>query len=748
MVHPPSILIVDDDTAGRETLAALLQVQSYKIMLAANGAECLALAAAAPPDLILLDVMMPGMDGYEVCRRLRVTPGLSEVPIILLTALDDRESRLRGIEAGADDFISKPFDRVELRARVAAIVRLNRYRRLVHERSKFEQMVELAPNGLAVLDADGCILLANPALGRLLGVEHSSLTGTLFQRYMVEPARWDDLAALFDEPAASCRIECELLTQGRPLLPVEINAGAVQWEGARAVQLSMHDISERRRAEQQTRRQVERLDAMRLIDQAIVSSTDLATTLTVILDHALRLLQVDGGAVLLRRPGSAALEYAVVRGFARGQLRQPIVPYGEGAAGLVASQRQIFSLADLRLRPDAQSPLLVELGDYRGVPLKVGGQIEGVLELYHGQPLATDAEWDELLEAMAAQVALAIGHAQLLESMVRANDELAAAYDGTLEGWARALELRDKETEGHAQRVTELTLTLARAMGLAESELVHIRRGALLHDIGKMGIPDAILLKPGALTDAEWVVMKRHPVYAYEMLAPIAYLRPALDIPYYHHERWDGSGYPHGLRGAATPLVARIFAVVDVWDALCHDRPYRQAWSEAQVHAYFRRQAGILFDPQVVEAFVRLREPEARPIQPMVLVVDDEHAALAVLKRALSASCVVFTAASAEEALVILRREPIAVLLTDQRLTGLSGVQLLARASEVSPQTLGLLSSAYLDGDALSLALNLSNVRGFIPKPWALDELCRRVTELAEQYYTAAAPRRPRPEAT
>ncbi len=180
------------------------------------------------------------------------------------------------------------------------------------------------------------------------------------------------------------------------------------------------------------------------------------------------------------------------------------------------------------------------------------------------------------------------------------------AYDETIEGWSHALDLRDKETEGHTQRVTEMALHLARAMGVTDVELVQVRRGALLHDIGKMGIPDPILLKPGPLTDEEWVIMRKHPVYAYELLAPITYLKPALDVPYCHHERWDGSGYPRGLKGEQIPLVARIFAVVDVWDALTFDRPYRPAWPKEKVRRYIMEQTCKHFDPRVVEAFMEL----------------------------------------------------------------------------------------------------------------------------------------------
>jgi putative nucleotidyltransferase with HDIG domain len=180
------------------------------------------------------------------------------------------------------------------------------------------------------------------------------------------------------------------------------------------------------------------------------------------------------------------------------------------------------------------------------------------------------------------------------------------AYDSTLEGWARTLELRDNETEGHSRRVSDLTLKLARMVGVTDEELVHIRRGTLLHDIGKMGIPDEILHKPGPLTPEEWMIMKQHPIFAYQLLKPITYLEKAIEIPYCHHERWDGSGYPRGLQGEQIPLAARIFMVVDVYDALRSDRPYRTAWSEEETRNYIKQNAGTLFDPRIVEQFLKL----------------------------------------------------------------------------------------------------------------------------------------------
>jgi putative nucleotidyltransferase with HDIG domain len=197
--------------------------------------------------------------------------------------------------------------------------------------------------------------------------------------------------------------------------------------------------------------------------------------------------------------------------------------------------------------------------------------------------------------------------------LIQAHEETVRAYDRTIEGWCKALELRDNVTEGHTQRVTELTLMIAKEMGISNEQLVHVRRGALMHDIGKMAIPDSILKKPGSLDDEEWIEMRKHPIYAHEMLSRIAYLAPALEIPYCHHEKWDGSGYPRGIAGEEIPLAARIFAIADVWDALRSDRPYRKALPASSALAYIEENKGSHFDPEVVEAFLRVYKKDLAP---------------------------------------------------------------------------------------------------------------------------------------
>jgi HD-GYP domain-containing protein (c-di-GMP phosphodiesterase class II) len=216
----------------------------------------------------------------------------------------------------------------------------------------------------------------------------------------------------------------------------------------------------------------------------------------------------------------------------------------------------------------------------------------------------------EALSLVANTAAIIIENLRLFTDLQRSNKELLNAYDSTLEGWSRALDLRDNETEGHTLRVAELTRRMAMRIGIDGSRIKDIQRGSLLHDIGKVGIPDQILLKPGPLTDEEWKIMRRHPDYAYQLIQPIEYLRNALEIPYCHHEKWDGTGYPRGLKGEEIPLSARIFALTDVWDALSSDRPYRKAWNKADVRAYIQSQSGAYFDPNLVPVFLELIDEE------------------------------------------------------------------------------------------------------------------------------------------
>jgi PAS domain S-box-containing protein len=377
-----------------------------------------------------------------------------------------------------------------------------------------------------------------------------------------------------------------------------------------AVEGFVIDITDRKQSEKRIQCQLERLESLRKIDAAISSSLDLRVTLDILLDQVTRRLGVDAGAVLLLNQASQTLEYVTGRGFRTTALQHTNLRLGEGYAGMAALERRILrvsnlpgSMGELKRAPQIGDEGFVE---YLGVPLIAKGHVQGILEIFNRTRLAIDEEWMDFLETLSGHAAIAVDNATMFNELQRSNIELTMAYDATLEGWSKALELRDQGTEGHNQRVAAMTLRLAKALEINPNEMIHIRRGALLHDIGKMGIPDHILLKPGPLTPEEWAIMRQHPEHAYNLLSQISYLKPALDIPYCHHEKWDGTGYPRGLQGEQIPFSARMFAIVDVWDALLSDRSYRQAWSEAQVFSFIREQSGVHFDPQIVEIFLKL----------------------------------------------------------------------------------------------------------------------------------------------
>lgn len=366
----------------------------------------------------------------------------------------------------------------------------------------------------------------------------------------------------------------------------------------------------RRKAEEEVQNQLKRLRVLRSVERAITANLGLRGTLEILVEQVTTQLGINAATVLLLNQHTQILEYVVSRGFRSSALSYTKLNMGESHAGRAATERRIVTIPNLKEKPDGfiRSKQFAEEGftTYFAVPLIANGQVKGVLELFDRAPLSAEPDWLEFIDTIADQAAIAIDNATLFEGLQRSNIELKLAYDTTIEGWSRAMDLRDKETEGHTQRVTEMTLRIARELGVKEDEIVHIRRGALLHDIGKMGIPDGILLKPGPLTEDEWEIMKRHPVYAYDMLYPIEHLRPAIDLPYCHHEKLDGTGYPRGLKGKEIPLAARIFAVVDVWDALRSDRPYRPAWPKGKVLEHIRSLAGTHFDPKMVEMFLKI----------------------------------------------------------------------------------------------------------------------------------------------
>lgn len=374
------------------------------------------------------------------------------------------------------------------------------------------------------------------------------------------------------------------------------------------------DMTERKQAEINMRRQLDRLHSLRAIDLAILSTTDLSFTLRTILEEARARLRGQGACIRYFDAESLVLDVVATSGTTS---RDDPADISDDIIGKAGRERRTVAIPDTVVA-GAVPFLPAGVRAIYSTPLVAKGQLIGVFTITFDSAFEADHDWIDYFETVAGQASMAIEAGRMFEELQRSHLDLRLAYDTTIEGWSRALDLRDKETEGHTQRVTELTVKLARKAGIPENEILHIRRGALLHDIGKMGVPDHILLKPGPLTDEEWTLMRRHPTYAYELLRPIAYLRDALDIPFCHHEKWDGSGYPRGLKGEQIPLAARLFAVVDVWDAIRSDRPYRSGWGEERALEFIRSVSGVHLDPRAVGFFLKVHEEtkreEAQPV--------------------------------------------------------------------------------------------------------------------------------------
>lgn len=374
------------------------------------------------------------------------------------------------------------------------------------------------------------------------------------------------------------------------------------------------DISQRKLAEAQINKQLTQLDALHKIDLSINSGVSLVQVSQEIFNQIEKLYQFEGLAIWRYEPETRSLINILDRGFRHSWIKTHI-ELGEGFVGRVAAEKKILTSNDRDWYAESNMEFILEEGfvDFAGFPLIVHGEVEGVLEVFLREKIEISQDDWQFLNVIAGQTAIAVDNAILLSNLRRTNFDLRMAYDRTLEGWAKALELRDEETEGHSRRVTETTLRLASMVGIEEEEMIHIRRGAILHDIGKMGIEDSILLKSGPLTPEEWTKMKFHPEFARQLLEPIPYLRKAMDIPYCHHEWWNGEGYPRGIKGEEIPIAARVFSVVDVWDALSHDRPYRKAWAEQKIIQYIQDLSGRQFDPNVVEKFLLLLSQEPDP---------------------------------------------------------------------------------------------------------------------------------------
>jgi len=614
------ILIIEDSENDAFLLVREIRRLGYEFETArVETADAVRAALAKESwDLIICDYSLPQFDATSALGILKSTD--LDIPFIIVSGTIGEEMAGNAVKSGAHDFIVKgkyarlgPAMERELRDAEVRREQRRAEEKLRENERLLSEAQRIGHIGSWSLDIQNNTLQYSDEMYRLLGVSpneflHTSeaLIDLVYAADRPLVTQWvNDIRNGFALRDAEFRI----LHANGELHYIHCRGALVYGTSASPVRFvgTAQDVSERKLAEIQIRQQVARLTALRKIDQAITSSFNLQFTLGVILSQTQSQLQVDAAGVLLMEPEQQFMKYAATVGFRSKDSSLAIVPVENSLAGRAIHARRVMHIEDLNQEINhAEAQLYHTEGfiSYFCVPLISRGKIQGVLEVFHRVALQPYPDWMDFLETIAGQVSIAIENATLIEHLQQSNFELAKAYDATIEGWSHALDLRDRETEGHTQRVTEMSQRLAHIMGIHGEALVHMRHGALLHDIGKMGVPDRILHKASEITEEEQEIMRTHPQLAYEWLAPIDYLKEAIIIPYCHHEKWDGSGYPRGLKGEEIPLPARIFAVVDVWDALTTDRPYRRAWPRERVIEHIKENRGRYFDPHVVDVFL------------------------------------------------------------------------------------------------------------------------------------------------
>ena len=625
------VLVVEDEEGIAIHLTFLLnRMNCEPVGVVAFGEEAVEQAGQLHPDLVLMDVHLAGkMDGTEAARLIHQEYG---TPIIFLSALAGEQVLNDAQESDPYAYLVKPIQEPDLRAAIDVALYKNRMEARLRDserryRMLFETMTSAFALGEVAWDGDGHavdyhVLAVNPAFEQMTGIREGRLDGGMLNR-LFSPETAQSLITRIGRVAregSSDHFEISLATLDRDL---NITLYSPQPGQVAAI---IEDISERRRSEKQLRESyarqesnLKRITILRNIDQSITTHTDQASMAEAILSEIVTPGEIDAAVLFLpNTPGPgrvrgtgplSQLRLAGLAGMPEALLDSSVLNWQMINANHVFATRQPLYLNDLRFDSHPGAQALNRMAGFNSssvLPLATRGQVKGVLQFLHRQTMASDLDGQTFLQSLALQAAIGIDHVEMLENLQRSNRELVHAYEETIRGWAQALELRDLETRGHADRVEVLTQKLAETMGIREPDLTHIRHGALLHDVGKMAIPDQILRKTGKLSDEEWVTMRLHTTKAYEMLYPIEYLRPALDVVYSHHEKWDGTGYPRGLKGEEIPLMARIFAVVDVWDALTSDRKYRLAWPPQEARNYIIQQSGKHFDPRVVEAFLKI----------------------------------------------------------------------------------------------------------------------------------------------
>ncbi len=620
------VLLVDDNADHLELVKRSFELAGQKDELVCflTFSEARRWLEMNQPDIVVADLRLPDGNGLDLIEA----PSLSAaVPIVIITSQGDEHQAVKAMQRGAMDYIVKTPE--SLRSLPSVTHRAYRQWQLAQEKKQAEErlrqheallnsILQTTRDGYILLDADGKFLEVNRSYANLIGYDPPELIGKTIA----------DVEAM-QTPAEIEKTIHEIQTQGALLfetrhrhrqghwIEVEVSVTHMPQEGGKMV-VFVRDIRERlamQRALYQAKghieRQLEEMTVLRNIDSAIISIKD-HRELTYILLSQIGSMKGILAALLLTKTAQQSWSCkAAYPDTMQGRTDQLLRLLETVLSGFINNQQPLF-LNQLEV-PDCQAlaPENEEGFSLALLPLIYTEKWLSALMICAKGAEFFDEEWQDFARALAMQTSIALSNINLYEQLSKKHQELLEAYQATLDAWSRTLEIRDKETMGHTRRVVEISLHLARALGLSEEELEVFRRGAILHDIGKINTPDAILLKPGKLNDEQIAIMRQHPLDAREMVKGIRILEEALDIPLYHHERWDGSGYPFGLKGEEIPLSARIFAVADVWDALTSDRPYRPAWTKQSVKQYILENAGRQFDPTVVAKFIELLEKGA-----------------------------------------------------------------------------------------------------------------------------------------
>lgn len=569
-------------------------------------------------DVLIVDESLGGLSALDLIKEIRTHRGLW-LPVVFLVGQGNEELAVQAFRLGAVNYLPRQSGylkqlplMVDYACTQADLIRQQSALRESEER--FRRLAENAPDVIyrILIAPELKIDYVSPSAQSLLGypVEEMLRDPTIINRVLMPEHRvdHDQIAGKKDLPSSAtlhlrARDGRELWAEVRNSLIYNEEGQIAGCEGV------LRDVTSQRKTQEQVARQLRRLEMLRNIDQAISSSLDLRLTLIVLTDQIIHQLNVDAADILLFDPHTQSLNLGSAAGFHVPIAESLRIRAGEGYAGRAVLDRRILHFPGPEdYDPGQTTRFFIEREGFKSgmfAPLICKGEIKGVLELFWRSAHQVDDDWVGFLEILTGQAAVAIDHSELFERLQRTNQELSLAYDAMLEGWVRSMDARLNETDGHTQRVTRMTVDLAEDLWVPPEQIIHIRRGAMLHDIGKSLLPDALLLKDGPLTAAEWEQIHRHPRLGYELLISIPFLEKALDIPYAHHEKWDGSGYPRGLAGRSIPLGARLFAVADVWDSLRMSRPYRPPWPRDEALQYIRSQSGVQFDPDVVQAFLK-----------------------------------------------------------------------------------------------------------------------------------------------